>query len=481
VALLLLSLTALAGCNLAPAYRQPVVTTPAAYSDMGPWSPASPDDAAPRGAWWTIYNDPVLNGLEARIDASNPTLGAALFQYDQAVQALNEARAAFFPVLDVNASGTQNRQSEGRPLRVGGPDHYEDAQVVGSFSYELDLWGRVRNLVAEGKAQTQASGAQAAAIRLSLEAQLADAYFSLRGLDAQQKLLQETTAAYGHALQLTEYQHAGGEVSGLDVSQAQAQYQAAEAQLQDAIASRALYLHEIASLIGVPAPSFVLTASPNLPLPPPVPVATPSDLLQRRPDIASAERQVAAANAGIGVTRAAFFPSISLGASGGWQAHGGGVNLFDVKNTLWSLGPGLALTLFEGGYRRAANRIAIDQFDAATENYRSVVLTAFQQVEDNLVLCNRLAAEAAREDLAVQAAVQSTNLSMALYQGGAVTYLNVVSAETSQLLAQQTALSIGTRRLQASVNLIQALGGGWTPATPLPPAMAAAANPAAKS
>ncbi len=315
----------------------------------------------------------------------------------------------------------------------------------------------------------------------SLEAQLADAYFSLRGLDAQQKLLQETTAAYGHALQLTEYQHAGGEVSGLDVSQAQAQYQAAEAQLQDAIASRALYLHEIASLIGVPAPSFVLAASPNLPLPPPVPVATPSDLLQRRPDIASAERQVAAANAGIGVTRAAFFPSISLGASGGWQAHGGGVNLFDVKNTLWSLGPGLALTLFEGGYRRAANRIAIDQFDAATENYRSVVLTAFQQVEDNLVLCNRLAAEAAREDLAVQAAVQSTNLSMALYQGGAVTYLNVVSAETSQLLAQQTALSIGTRRLQASVNLIQALGGGWTPATPLPPAMAAAANPAAKS
>jgi NodT family efflux transporter outer membrane factor (OMF) lipoprotein len=462
--LALLSLAALAGCNLAPSYHKPNFTTPVAYTDMGPWTPAAPDDGAPRGDWWVMYNDPVLNALETRIDTSNPDLASALSRYDEAVQALNEASSAQYPQIGVDAMGTQNRQSANRPLRDGaGPNHYEDDEVYGSFSYELDLWGRVRNLVAEGKAQSQASAADTAVMRLSLEAQLADAYFSLRGLDAQEKLLSDTSADYLRALQLTQAQHSGGIVSGLDVGRAQTQYDSAEAQLTDAMARRAIYLHEIASLIGVAAPSFALAPIPDLPSPPAIPVAAPSDLLQRRPDIAEAERQAAAANAQIGVTRAAFFPTIDLDASGGWQSDGGGINLFDADNTLWSLGPSLALTLFDGGYRRAADRAAMDQFNAASSNYKSVVLTAFQQVQDNLVLCNGLADEAAQEDQAVQAAANTTNLSMTLYQDGATTYLDVVTAQTAQLQAQQTALSIATRRLQASVNLIQALGGGWTP------------------
>ena len=460
---MLLGLTALASCNLAPTYHRPSLTTPVAYTDMGPWTPASPNDAAPRGAWWTIYNDPVLNSLEARIDSSNPDLAAALSRYDAATQIANEAASAQWPLIGVDATDTQNRQSDNRPLfSHTGATHYQNQEVLGSFSYELDLWGRVRNLVAEGRAQAQASGADAAGIRLSLEAQLADAYFSLRGMEAQEKLLEDTSAAYARALQLTQYEHTGGIVPGLDVSQAQTQYDSAVAQLSDAIATRALYLHEIAALVGVAAPTFTLASEPNLPVPPVIPVAAPSDLLERRPDIAAAERRAAAANAQIGVARAAFFPQIDLDAQGGWQSNGGGINLFQAGNTLWSLGPSLALTLFDGGYRRAADRAAIDQFNAASSDYKSVVLTAFQQVEDNLVLCNRLAAEQAQQDLAVQSAAHTTDLSMTLYQDGAVTYLDVVTAQTAQLQAQQIELNIATRRLQASVNLIQALGGGWT-------------------
>ena len=470
----------LAGCSLAPDYQKPALTTPIAYANMGPWSPASPNDAAPRGDWWEMYDDPVLNQLETRIETSNPDLAAALSRYDQALQAVNEAESAQYPIIDVNGTATQNRQSDDRPLRAGGPDNYGNNEFTGSFSYEVDLWGRVRNLVAEGKAKSQASAGDTAAMRLSLEAKLADAYFSLRGLDAEEKLLSDTSADYSHALQLTQAQHAGGIVSGLDVGQAQTQYDTAQAQLSDAIAQRAIYLHEIASLVGVPAPSFSLAGEPSLPPPPVIPVATPSDLLQRRPDIAAAERRAAAANAQIGVTRAAFFPTIDLDATGGWEAEGGGINLFNASNTLWSLGPGLALTLFDGGERRAADRIAVDQFNEASSNYRSVVLTAFQQVEDNLVLSNGLATEEAQQASAVQAAANTTDLSMTLYQEGATDYLDVVTAQTTQLNAQRTELSIATRRLQASVNLIQALGGGWTPAAGAG-VVATAQTPASKS
>ncbi|HVE21196.1 MAG TPA: efflux transporter outer membrane subunit [Acidocella sp.] len=454
-------LVTLAGCSLAPNYVPPSLTTPVAYTNMGPWTPASPADTKSRGAWWLIYDDATLSRLETELDASNPTLAIALSRYDQAQQAVNQAEAAEYPQIDVFASGTQNRQSDHRPLRVNGPDYYENDLLQGSFSYELDLWGRVRNTVAAGKDEAQATKDDAASVQLSLEATLADAYFNLRGLDAQEALLTKTVAAYARALQLTQAQHGGGIVSGLDVGQAQTQYDTAQAQLTDVIAARALFQNAIASLVGVPAPSFSLPPNSALPLPPAIPVAAPSVLLERRPDVAAAERRAAEANAQIGVARAAFFPTVSIDASGGFESDGGGVNLLNLSNSMWSLGPSLALTVFDGGFRKAAVKIAVDQFNQASEAYRATALTAFQEVENELALCNDLAVEAAQQNAAVAAADHTLSLSLDLYTEGAVTYLNVVTSQTADLDAQSAALAVATRRLVSSVDLVRALGGGW--------------------
>jgi multidrug efflux system outer membrane protein len=465
-AALLAAAAALAGCQLAPPYTPLTLPTPPAFKEAGPWTPASPGDAAPRGDWWSVYGDATLDGLERRIETGNPDLALALARYDEARALAAQARAAQYPEVDASGSVTSNRQSQHRPLRVGGVSQYDNEIIGGTISYELDLWGRVRNLVAQGKAQAQASAADAASIKLSLEAQLADAYLNLRGLDAQDKLLADTTDAFARALKLTEVQHDGGEVAGLDVARAQTQLQTARAQRIDVAAQRALLEHEIAALVGEPASSFSLTPVSVLADPPRVPVAAPSLLLQRRPDIAAAERRAAAANAGIGIARAAFFPSIMLGGSGGFQSAGG-VNLLNAANSFWTVGPTAALTLFDGGRRKAVVRQARDQFDEAAATYRSTVLAAFQEVEDNLALCNRLADEAREQSLAVEAARRTEDLSMIQYKMGAVTYLDVVTAQTADLEAQRTALSIATRRLQASVDLVRALGGGWSASQPL--------------
>ncbi|THD57507.1 efflux transporter outer membrane subunit [Phenylobacterium sp.] len=451
---------ALGGCNLAPAYAPPSLTLPTSYKETGPWTPASPADAAPRGDWWTVYADDTLNGLEQRIETGNPDLALALARYDEARAYAAEARASQYPEVDLGASATTNRESANRPLRVGGPNYYGNDFAAATVSYEIDLWGRVRNLVAAGKYQAQASGADAASVRLSLEAQLADAYLSLRGLDAEAKLLADTTAAYTIALRLTETLHNGGAVAGLDVARAQTQLQTAKAQQVDIGAQRALYEHEIAALVGQPASSFSIPPMAMLPTSPQVPVATPSVILQRRPDIAAAERRAAAANAMIGVSRAAFYPSISLDATGGFQNTGNG-NLLTAANSWWTLGPTLAMTLFDGGRRKAALRAARDQFDEAGDSYRSTVLAAFQQVEDNLALCNRLADEEAQQAAAVAAARHAEDLAMIQYRQGEVTYLDVVTAQTIELQAEVTVLAIATRRLQAGVDLVRSLGGGW--------------------
>jgi len=451
---------ALAGCTLAPPYTPPLVATPEAYREMGPWTPADPSDRTPRGDWWNVYGDQILDDLERRIEIDNPNLALALARYDEARALAAQARAALFPQVGATADATRNRQSEDRPLRVGGPNYFGDDYIGGTVSYEFDFWGRVRNEVAAGKAQAMAAGDDAASARLSLEAQLAAVYMDLRGADAQEKLLADTTVAYARALALTKAQHDGGAVSGLDVGRAEAQLESARAQQVDVAAQRALDEHLIASLVGQPASTFSIAPVTDLPQPPLTPAAAPSLLLQRRPDIAAAERRVAAANANIGVARAAYFPSITLDGSGGFESAGG-VNLLSAGNSLWTLGPAAALTIFDAGKRKAGVRAARDQFDEASATYRGAVLSAFQEVEDNLALCNRLADEADHQALSVKASRRTENLALTQYRMGSVTYLDVVTAQTADLEAERIALVIATRRLQASVNLVRALGGGW--------------------
>jgi len=451
----------LAGCNLAPTYTPPTIATPATYKELGPWTPAVPADATPRGDWWGIFSDQTLDGLEQRIEHGNADLAVALARYDEARALAAQARAALVPEVDANGYTTNNRQSEHEPLRVGGPNYYTDNLVGATVSYEFDLWGRVRNLVAAGKAEAQATGADAASVRLSLQAELAEDYFNLRGLDAQAKLLADTSADYEHALKLTKIQHDVGSVSGLDVGRAETQLQTARAQQSDVDAQRALYQHAIASLVGEPASTFSIAADANLTEPPHAPVTAPSVLLQRRPDIAAAERRAYAANARIGVARAAYYPTISLDATGGLETNNGSVNILNLANSWWTLGPQAALVLFDGGKRKAEVEQARAQYQEASQSYRSTVLAAFQQVEDNLALCNKLADEAERQSLAVDAARRTEALSMIQYRTGSVTYLDVVTAQTADLDAQRTALGVATRRLQATVDLVRALGGGW--------------------
>jgi NodT family efflux transporter outer membrane factor (OMF) lipoprotein len=459
---------ALAGCNLAPPYTPLTLPTPPAYKETGPWTPASPNDAAPRGDWWSVYNDKTLDDLEKRIDTSNPTVAVYLARYDEARAMAAETNAALTPELDASGTETYNRQSNNRPLRGGaGPNNYDDNLVGGQLTYELDVWGRVRNMVAASRDQAQASAGDLATMRLTLEAQLADAYLGLRGLDAQGKLLADTTAAYEKALTLTTNLHDGGAVASLDVERAKTQLQTARAQQIDVAAQRALMEHEVAVLVGETPSTFTLAPVTQQATPPHTPVSAPSLLLQRRPDIAAAERRAAAANAGVGVAKAAFYPSIMLNGGAGFESAGG-VNLLQAANSWWTLGPSVSLPVFDGGRRKSQLRIARDEFNEASATYRGTVLTAFQQVEDNLALCNKLAGEAREEDLAVTSAARTEALATTQYQMGAVTYLEVVIAQTADLQAEMTSLSIATRRLQASVNLVQALGGGWNglPAVP---------------
>ncbi len=423
-------LAVLAGCSLAPEYKKPVVDIPADYKESGPWQPAAPADALDRGDWWTAYGDATLDDLEARVDAANPDLAAAA-RYAQARSYLDEARGGLYPQVGVGAYATRNRQSDNRPLRSASqPDLYGDNFIAGQLNYELDLWGRVRNLVAAGEADTQASAADLASVRLSLHAELADAYVSLRGYDALTRLFDDTVDAYDKALKLTQNRHEGGIASALDVARAQTQLDTARAQRDDVLAQRALYEHAIASLVGAPASQFTLEPKVvELPIPV-APTGLPSTLLERRPDVAAAERRTAAANAEIGVARAAFFPSITLTALGGYESTGA-AGWLSAPNSVWSIGPRAFLTLFDAGRREAEVARTRAVFDEAGARYRSVALTAFQQVEDDLALLHRLGDEAVHEDAAVAS-------------------------------AQRTALAVRDRRLRASVALVRALGGGWS-------------------
>jgi NodT family efflux transporter outer membrane factor (OMF) lipoprotein len=456
--------TALAACNLAPKYVAPVVTAPAAYKQAGAWTAASPQDTVPRGAWWTVFGDPTLGALETRLDTANPTLAGALAVYDEARAFAAQASASLVPTVTTSGAPTTNRQSNNRPLRGGGePDLYAVNTLAGQVNYEVDLWGRIRNLVAEGRAEAQASAADLATAKLSLEAELAGDYFALRGLDAQARLLADTVVAYQKALSLTQARHRGGVASGLDVDRAQAQLSAAKTQISDVAAARALYEDAIAALTGQAAPGFSIAPAVGGQAVPAVPAGLPSTLLERRPDIAAAERRAYAANRQIGVSRAAFYPTVSLDALGGFQ-NTGGPNLLTLPNSFWTLGPQFAFVLFDGGRRHAILAASRAAFDLATADYRAAVLTAFQQVQDGVSQQVDLSAESKDAADEVAASQAATRISLIRYRQGATNYLDVVIAQTAELAAEQQALSLETRRQEAAVGLVRALGGGWTAA-----------------
>lgn len=453
---------ALAGCNLAPTYKVPATPVAAEYKDTGPWVQAQPADQLPRADWWSLYGDAQLDQLQQRLLAHNADLAAALAHYQQAQALFHEARAGYFPQIGASAGAVRQRQSDTAPLRgATSPSEYDTYTAGAQLSYEVDLWGQVRDTVAAGRDEAQATAADLASVQLSLQAQLADDYLALRGLDQQLQLLQQSVDTYQKALQLTQTLHNGGIVSGLDVARAQTQLSTAKSQWAQTAAQRAEMQDAIAVLVGESASEFNLPAQTAAIPQPQVPLAVPSTLLQRRPDIAAAERRTAEANAKIGVARSAYFPSLTLNAQGGFLSKRY-ADLLSAPNQVWALGPSLLFDLFDGGRRKAQVAAARAAADEAGAKYRGVVLGAFQQVQDNLALLDHLSAAMVDQQAASTAAQHSLDLAMKQYKVGVASYLDVVQAQTTALQAQSGVLSLGTQQLRASVQLIRALGGGWS-------------------
>lgn len=455
---------ALGACSFAPPLRIPDVPVANSYKEAAPWTLAQPTDDLPRDAWWTLYGDADLNALQKRLIKNSPDLAAALARYQQAKAFRDQARSGLFPVLVGSANAQRDRQSELKPLRVLGPtspDEYGSYTLGVEMDYEFDVWGRIRNQVASGAAAERAAQADLESARLSLQAQLADSYIALRGLDREVALLDNTVAAYAKALELTTTRHAGGIASGLDVARAQTQVDATRSQATQALAQRALIEHAIAALVGESASKFTIESRLADILLPQIPAGVPSTLLQRRPDIAAAQRRIAAANASIGVARAAFFPAVTLSALAGYQSSDIG-NFIRAPNTYWAIGPSLFLTLFDAGKRNAEVARTQAVLDETGATYRSIVLNAFQQVEDNLALLNHYRSAAESERSALGAAQRSLDFATTRYREGAVNYLEVVTSQTVTLQTQRNALDLETRQRRASVQLIRALGGGWS-------------------
>ncbi len=452
---MLLPIALLAGCAAGPDYSRPTLALPAHFKEAPHWKPAQPRDGEPRGAWWQVFDDAELDALEHRVDVSNQNLRAAIAGYDQAVALAAQARAQFFPVVTGNAAYTR-----GRSPGVGAGN---TASVQFAASWEPDLFGRIRRSVETASATAQASSAELEATRLALQAQLAQDYFLLRVADAQNRLLDETVAGYRRFVELTRNRFAAGMVSRADVAAAESQLASAQAQRVDGELGRAQLEHAIAVLAGSAPADFSLPARAVLPTTqklPQIPALLPGELLERRPDIAAAERRAAAANAQIGVAQSAFFPTLSIAAGGGWRGPGLG-DLLSAPNRVWSLGPALAATLFDAGARSAATEAARAGFEQAAANYRQTVLAALQEVEDNLAALRVLDDEARLQHEAVRAARESLAQTIDQYMAGTVSYLNVITAQATLYNAQRAELDVRGRQLAANVALIRALGGGW--------------------
>jgi NodT family efflux transporter outer membrane factor (OMF) lipoprotein len=464
----------LGACSLAPPLKTPYIPTAVAYKEIGPWTQAQPGDRLPRDSWWMLYDNGELDELEKRLLIGNPTLAAALANYAGARAIADQARAGLFPTFGLSAGIGRNRESTNAPLRgPTAPTYYNANSIGGSVSYELDLWGQIRNEVAAGEANAAASAADLENARLSLIAQLVEDYIQLRSLDRDSAILDETVKAFTRALTLTEQRHDAGIAPGLDVAQAQTQLNVARSEAAQTLGQRALMEHAIAALLGVSASAFSIEPQIVAITLPPIPSGVPTTLLERRPDIAAAQRRMMAANSNIGVARAAYFPNLTLGAQGGFQSNALS-NWLSAPSSFWAIGPNALLSLFDGGLRRAQVAQARAEFDASAANYRSTVVGAFQQVEDSLATLNHYHDAAVEENAALDAAQRSLNFSLALYKQGATDYLTVVTSQTAVLQTQLDALSLYTVQLTASVDLIRALGGGWENSATLPnsPAMA---------
>lgn len=451
----------LAGCTVGPDYVRPTLEAPAAYKEGFEWQPAQPRDHVLRGNWWVPFGDPQLDSLMERVSISNQTLLAAEAQFRQAVALAEQARAAWFPTVTATVAETRSRPSGTTGPITGVTTNKRTIYSLPlNASWEADLWGKIRRSVESGEAAAQASAADLENARLSVRAELALDYFQLRAIDAQKQLLDITIAAYVKSLELTRNRYTAGVVSKSDVAQAETQLKSTQAQALDLGVQRAQLEHAIAILLGMPPSEFAVAAAPLAAAPPPVPVGLPAELLERRPDIAAAERRVAAANAQIGVAKAAFFPSATLSATYGFQSATT-AQWFTLPSRFWSVGPALAMTLFDGGRRRAVTNQAIAAYDASVASYRESVLTGFKEVEDSLAALRILEQEAQLQDEAVAAAQQALEFALNQYKAGIVNYLQVVIAQTAALSNQRSAADILARRVTASVQLVKALGGGW--------------------
>ena len=454
------------GCAVGPRYARPQAPAPPEYKETPPnWKPAQPSDQVLRGKWWEVYEDAQLNGLEEKVNVSNQSLKAAQAQFEQARAMVRYHRADYYPTITAGVSATRERLSKNRPLgQFSGGITTNDLVLPVDMSYEPDVWGKVRRNVEAYRTNAQATFADLEAVSLSLHAELAVDYFQARELDAEAQLLDSTVAGYEKWLELTENRYKGGVASAVDVAQAQTQLETARAQDIEVKAQRTQLEHAIAVLIGEPAPSFTLPLSALNATPPVIPPGLPSELLERRPDIAFSERQMAAANANIGVAKAAYFPLFNFPAGAGFESTTV-INWLSNPSTFVSVGISAVGTIFDAGSRRASLDQARAAYNQSVANYQQNVLTAYQEVEDNLAALRLLEQEAATQAAAVAAAEHSLELSRNRYTGGVTTYLEVITAQTTALADERTAEQISGRRMIDSVLLVKALGGGWDAAS----------------
>ena len=453
----------LAGCNLAPVYDQPHYLLPESYQGSGAFRVARPEEVlSPRGDWWTLFGDEELNQLEERLDRENPTLAAAAEVYTQARDLAAETQSHLYPQVGAQALVSDNRESAHHLFSSVNVPKEEASNVIGGVaSWEPDFWGVIRNSAHVQKRLAQASAADLETARLSLEAELANDYIAVRGFDAELEVLRQSIVAYQKAVEVARLRSQGKIASDLDLARALSQLDSAQAQETETRLQRDLMQHAIAVLVDAMPSSFSITPVKDFTLAPPqVPTGVPSELLQRRPDIASAERQMAAANTGIGVSRAAFYPNITLSAGAGFEDNA--FNLLSLPNSLWSVGAGAMLPLFDAGLRRAELQHSWSQYAQTRDNYRSTVLASFREVEDGLSLTQRLANEAMQQREASDQALKALSISTMLYEDGLDNYLSVAVAQVQALAAQTAEVQILTRQMQGSVALIRALGGGWT-------------------